>query len=152
MAYIESTLFVRQPAEVVFDFLSTAENHARFIPNMAEFQQTSPGAFGRTGARAQGLLRYFRLLKIRVRYEIIEHEPDHRLAMKGQMGPISFKDGYILREDKAGTEVRFWLELRPMGWTKIFSPVAGLIGKIHAWETLRNLRRELAKLEIAPVP
>ena len=152
MAHIESTLVVRQPAAVVFDFLNTAENHARFIPNMTDFQQTSPGAFGRTGARAQGLLRYFGLLQIPVRYEIIEHEPDRQLAMKGQMGPIFFKDGYILRADKAGTEIRFWLELRPMGWTRIFSPVAGLIGKIHAWETLRNLRRELAKLDVAPLP
>ena len=52
MAHIESTLLVGQPLEEVFAFLDAAESHARFIPNMAEFRQTSPGVFGRTGATA----------------------------------------------------------------------------------------------------
>jgi hypothetical protein len=63
--------------------------------------------------------------------------------MNGRMGPVAFSDGYILIKNGAGTEIKFWLELKPVGWTKIFSPFAGLIGKIHAWETLKNLKREL---------
>jgi hypothetical protein len=149
MASIESILFVHQSLEEVFAFLNASENHARFIPNMLEFKQTSAGEFGKAGARVQGLLSYFGLVKINVYYEIIEHELNHRLAMNGCMGPVLFKDGYILRKDGHGTEIKFWLELIPTGWTKLLSPVAGLIGRIHAWETLRNLRRELAKKEIA---
>jgi hypothetical protein len=122
---------------------------ARFIPNMARFQQTSPGTFGSVGATAQGLLSYFGIVKIKVKYRIIKHEPNHRLAMKGQMGPIIFKDGYILKKKNDGTEIKFWLDLLPTGWAKFLSPFMGLIGKIHAWETLRNLRRELMKHEIA---
>ena len=143
MAHIESTIVVHRSLEHVFDFLSTAENHGRFIPNMTEFRQTAPGIFGRVGATAEGILRYFRLLKIKVQYEIIEHELNDRLAMKGKMGPIQFKDGYILQKEGRGTEIRFWLDLAPTGWTKLFSPLMGLVGKIHAWETLRNLKREL---------
>jgi hypothetical protein len=84
-----------------------------------------------------------------VQYEIIEVEPNRQLAMKGQMGPVLFKDGYILKQNEQGTEIKFWLELMPAGWAKVFSPFMGLIGKIHAWETLRNLKRELAKQESA---
>ena len=149
MAQIESTMVVQQPLEEVFAFLNAPESHARFIPNMAEFRQTSSGPFGRVGATAQGLLSYLGLLKIEVQYEIIEHELNHQLAMNGQMGPVLFKDGYILRNQGAGTEIKFWLDLLPTGWAKIFSPFMGLIGKIHAWETLRNLRRELLQQEIA---
>lgn len=149
MAPIESTLFVQRSPEDVFAFLNAPESHGRFIPNMADFRQTSSGAFGRVGATAQGLLSYFGLMKIRVNYEIIEHELNHRLAMNGQMGPVLFKDGYILRKNGAGTEIKFWLDLLPTGWAKVFSPFMGLIGRIHAWETLRNLRRELVKREIA---
>ena len=149
MAHIESTLLVRRPPEEVFAFLNAAESHARFIPNMAEFRQTSSGLFGRPGSTAQGLLSYLGLMKIRVQYEVIEHEPNDRLAMKGQMGPVSFKDGYILKRTSQGTEIKFWLDLLPTGWVKLFSPFMGLIGKVHAWETLRNLKRELAKTEIA---
>lgn len=65
------------------------------------------------------------------------------------MGPILFRDGYMLKKSEQGTEVQFWLELMPAGWAKVFSPFMGLIGKIHAWETLRNLKRELANYEIA---
>lgn len=143
MAQIESTLLVHRSLEDVFAFLNSSESHARFIPNMAEFQQTSPGAFGKVGAKARGLLSYFGLVKIKVQYEIIEHELNHRLAMKGEMGPIFFKDGYILKKNGEGTEINFWLDLHPTGWTKLFSPLSGLIGKIHAYETLRNLKREL---------
>ena len=149
MTHIESTIFVQRPLEEVFAFLNTAESHARFIPNMAEFRQISPGVFGRVGAKAQGLLSYFGLMKIKVLYEIIEHELDHRLAMDGQMGPVLFKDGYILRKNGSGTEIKFWLDLLPTGWAQLLSPFMGLIGRIHAWETLRNLRRELMKREIA---
>jgi hypothetical protein len=145
MTYIESSVLVQQPLEEVFTFLNAAEGHARFIPNMAELRQTSPGAFGKIGATAQGSLSYFGLMKIRVQYEIIEHELNRQLAMKGQMGPVLFKDGYILKKNEKGTEIQFWLDLIPTGWTKLFSPFMGLVGKIHAWETLRNLKRELAE-------
>ena len=149
MAHVESTLLVSTSEEDVFAFLNASESHAKFIPNMAAFQQTSVGTFGRVGATAQGLLSYFGLIKIGVRYEIIEHEPNHRLAMKGQMGPIHFRDGYVLEKKEDGTEIKFWLDLFPGGWARLLSPFMGLVGKIHAWETLRNLRRELAKREIA---
>lgn len=149
MARIESTLIVHQSLEDVFVFLNASENHARFIPNMADFKQTSPGTFGKVGATAQGLLSYFGLVKIKVQYEIIEHELNRRLGMRGQMGPVIFKDGYILKENGSGTGIKFWLDLAPTGWARLFSPFMGLIGKIHAFETLRNLKRELATKEIA---
>jgi carbon monoxide dehydrogenase subunit G len=149
MARIESTLLVNKSVEQVFAFLNAPDNHARFIPNMAEFQQTSPGRFGSVGATAQGLLSYLGLVKIKVKYKVIKHEPNHRLAMKGQMGPVFFRDGYNLKKSRNGTEIRFWLDLNPTGWAKVFSPFMGLIGRVHAWETLRNLKRELAKQEIA---
>ena len=146
MAHIESTIVVDRSLEGVFEFLNSAANHGRFIPNMTEFQQTTPGTFGRVRSTAEGILNYFGLLKIKVQYEIIEHEFNSRLAMNGKMGPIHFKDGYVLRKEGNGTEIKFWLDLMPTGWTKLFSPFMGFVGKIHAWETLRNLKREIQKI------
>jgi hypothetical protein len=94
------------------------------------------------------MLNYFGL-RIPVRYELIEVEPNRRLAMKGEMGPILFHDGYVLIRNGTGTELKFWLDLFPFGWARLLSPFMGLVGKVHAWETLRNLRRELMKREIA---
>ena len=146
MAHIESTVLVRQPVEEVFAFLDAADSHGKFIPNMRGFRQTSSGVFGKNGATAQGVLSYFGLIKIGVQYEIIQHDRNRRLAMKGQMGPIDFEDGYVLKRNGNGTEIKFWLELFPTRWAKILTPFAGLVGKIHAWETLRNLKRELQKI------
>lgn len=148
MARIESILLSPYSIDEVFSFLNRCESHQKFIPRMIELQQTSPGIFGQAGTRLSGVLRYFGI-RIPVNYEIIEVEPDRQLAMRGQMGPILFRDGYMLKKSEQGTEVQFWLELMPAGWAKVFSPFMGLIGKIHAWETLRNLKRELANYEIA---
>lgn len=148
MTRVESSIHVLKPIEEVFSFLNACESHLRFIPRMTKLDQTSPGAFGQVGTTLAGNLNYFGI-RIPVQYEIIEHELDHRLAMRGQMGPVLFKDGYVLKKKGDGTEIEFWLELMPAGWTKIFSPFAGLVGKVHAWETLRNLKRELVKREIA---
>ncbi len=143
MTRIESSIQVSKSVEDVFGFLSAADNHVRFIPNMAEFKQTSAGTFGQVGATARGLLHSLRMINIEVTYEIIEYEPNHRLAMKGKMGPILFKDGYVLDPAENGTLIKFWVELNPTGWTSIFRPFARLIGRIHAMETLMNLKNAL---------
>lgn len=143
MARIESSIVVSKSTEEVFDFLNKRESHLNFIPRMISLTQTSPGDFAQVGATADGTLNYFGL-KIPVQYEIIENELDSRLAMKGFMGPVIFRDGYVLRKQNDGTELKFWLELVPMGWARLLSPFAGVIGRIHVWETLRNLKRELS--------
>jgi len=142
MSRIESTLLVQKTVEETYAFLSKPESHRKFIPRCTEFKQTSQGTFGRVGATAAGMLNYFGI-KIPVKYEIIENVPNQTIAMDGLMGPVAFKDGYVLNGHNGGTEIKFWLELRPTGWAKIFSPFAGLIGKVHAWETLKNLKREI---------
>ena len=147
MARIESRFWASRSINEVFSFLNRCESHRKFIPRMIELHQTSPGSFGQVGTRLSGMLRYFGI-RIPVNYEISEVEPDRQLAMRGQMGPILFEDGYILKKNEQGTEIKFWLELMPAGWAKVFYPFMGLIGKVHAWETLRNLKRELRKHEI----
>ena len=142
MTRIESAVLVPKSVEDVFEFLNRCESHLKFIPRMTELNQTSQGAFGQVGTRLTGLLNYFGI-RIPVQYELIEVEPTHRLVMKGQMGPVSFKDGYILSRAGDGTQINFWLELIPTGWLKLIKPFTGLIGRIHAYETLRNLKREL---------
>ncbi|HSL44075.1 MAG TPA: SRPBCC family protein [Anaerolineales bacterium] len=147
MARIESSIFVSQPVEEIFSFLNSCESHRKFIPRMTELHQTSPGVFGHVGTRLSGMLNYLGI-RIPVQYELIEIESNRRLAMKGQMGPFQFKDGYLLSRNGNRTEIKFWLDLLPTGWVKIFSPFMGLIGRIHAWETMRNLKRELSNITL----
>ena len=144
MTRIESSILVPKTVEDAFVFLNTRESHLKFIPRITEFNQTSPGPFGQVGATLRGMLRYFGM-KIPVDYEIIEHQPNKKLAMKGMMGPVLFKDGYVLSPENDGTRITFWLELTMTGLASLFKPFAGLIGKIHAYETLTLLKKQLAK-------
>lgn len=144
MARIESSILVPKSIEDAFSFLNKRESHLHFIPRMIALHQTSQGDFGRVGATADGMLNYFGI-RIPVRYEIIEHDLNRMLAMSGKIGPVLFRDGYVLSASEKGTQIQFWLELIPTGWTKLFSPFSKIIGKIHAYETLRNLKRELAQ-------
>jgi hypothetical protein len=142
MARIESSVLVSKSVEDTFAFLNVPENHARFIPNMVEFNKTSSGVFGQVGTTIQGVLRFLGQ-KVNLPYEIIEHEPNRKLAMQGILGPVLFRDGYILSPTGNGTQIKFWLELTPTGLARIMTPFAGLIAKIHAAETLANLKRAL---------
>ena len=144
MTRIESSILVSKSIENVFSFLNNRESHLKFIPRITAFNQTSQGTFGQVGTTVVGMLNYFGI-RIPVQYEIIEIKPNQRLAMKGQMGPVQFKDGYILSPAEKGSQIKFWLELNPTGLTKVFSPFAKLIGKFHAYETLSLLKRQLSK-------
>ena len=96
---------------------------------MTELNQTSPGVFGQVGTTLSGMLNYFGV-RIPVQYEISDIERNQRLAMQGIMGPVRFKDGYTLKKNDNGTEIKFWLDLIPTGWAKVFTPFLGFIGKI----------------------
>jgi carbon monoxide dehydrogenase subunit G len=142
MARVETSITIDKPLEDVFAFLGQAENHRRFIPGMLEFKQTSAGSLGQVGATARGVRSDFGL-KTPVLYEITEYEPNRTLGMKGVMGPILFRDGYVLDRQGSATRVNFWLELTFMGLAKLAQPLVFLIGKTHAGETLANLKKEI---------
>src|SRR5436305_657109 len=142
MSKIEASILINRPAEEIFAFFSIPENHAKFIPGMIEFKQTSPGAFGQVGATARGVRRDFGL-STEVRYEITQVEPNSKLGMNGSMGPIAFSDGYVLEWLGASTRVQLWLELALNGPAKLAQPFIGLVGRIHTAETLANLKKAL---------
>jgi len=141
---LEATILINRPAEDIFAFLNVPENHPKFVPGMLEFKQTSPGPLGRVGATVRGV-RHFLGRKMELPYEITEYEPGNRLGMKGTMGPITFKDGYVLDPMGNSTRVKFWLELTLTGLMKLARPILVLQGKTHADETLANLKSALEK-------
>src|SRR6266508_750491 len=106
MARIESSILVPESVEATFAFLNRQESHLNFIPRMTALDQTSQGTFGQVGTTLAGMLNYFGI-RIPVQYEIIELEPKHRLVMNGQMGPVQFKDGYVLSPAEKGSRINF---------------------------------------------
>ena len=139
---LESMIQINRPAEDIFAFLNAPENHPRFVPGMLEFKKTSPGPMGQIGATVKGVRRILGR-KIELPYEITEYQRGIKLAMKGAMGPILFKDGYVLESMGPNTRVKFWLEFTLTGLMSVARPFLDLVGKAHAHETLTNLKRAL---------
>ncbi|HEY2981915.1 MAG TPA: SRPBCC family protein [Anaerolineales bacterium] len=142
MTRLEASVLINKSPEDIFAFFSVPENHAKFIPGMLEFKKTSAGPLGQVGATARGIRRDLGL-RWDVLYEITEFQPNDHLGMKGVMGPINFKDGYVLEPQGSSTRVKFWLELTLNGLAKLAQPFIALIGKTHAHETLANLKNQL---------
>lgn len=139
---IEETVLINRPVEDIFTFLNLPENHPKFVPGMLEFKKTSPGPLGQVGATVRGV-RQFLGRRMELPYEITEYEPNNRLAMKGAMGPVTFRDGYVLESLGPSTRVKFWLELTLTGVMILVRPFLAIIGRIHANETLTNLKKAL---------
>ena len=140
---IQETVLIDRPAEDIFAFLDHPENHPKFVPGMLEFKKLSPGPLGQVGATVRGVRRFLGW-RMELPYEITEYKPNSRLAMEGAMGPVRFNDGYILEAlEGSGTRVRFWLELKLTGLMKLARPFAVWQGRIHANETLTNLKKAL---------
>ena len=145
MDKLEASVLIDRSAEDIFAFLNVPENHPKFVPGMLEFKKTSPGPLGQVGATIRGV-RQFLGQRMELPYEITEYEPGNRLGMKGAMGPITFKDGYVLDPVDNSTRVKFWLELTLTGLMKLARPILVLQGKTHADETLANLKKVLEKV------
>jgi uncharacterized protein YndB with AHSA1/START domain len=139
---LEATILIDKPAEDVFTFLHTPENHPKFVPGMLEFNKTSPGPIEQVGMSVQGVRRFLGR-RMELPYEITEYQQGTRLGMQGAMGPIRFRDGYVLEAMGPSTRVKFWLELTLTGVMKLARPFIAFIGKTHAQETLVNLKKAL---------
>jgi carbon monoxide dehydrogenase subunit G len=146
MTRLEASVLINRPVEDIFAFLNVAENHPKFVPGMLEFKKTSPGPLGQVGATVRGVRRFLGR-RMELPYEITEYEPNDKLGMQGAMGPIRFKDGYVLEARGSSTRVKFWLEPTVTGLMKLAKPFVILIGRTHADETLANLKKTLEKTD-----
>ena len=141
---LESTILINKPAEDIFAFLNNPDNHPKFVPGMLEFKKTSPGPFDQVGTSVQGVRRFLGQ-RMELPYEITELQRGNTLGMKGTMGPIKFKDGYVLESMGSHTRVKFWLEFTLTGLMKLTQPLFDIVGKAHANETLTNLKKAIER-------
>jgi carbon monoxide dehydrogenase subunit G len=141
---LEVSRVVDKPVEEIFAFINIPENHTKFVPGMLEFRKTSPGPLGQVGATIQGMRRVLGQ-KVELPYEIIEFEQNKKLGMKGLLGPISFRDGYILDSMGSKTRITFWLEFLLNGVMNLAKPFLIPWGRLHGNETVTNLKKLLEK-------
>jgi len=76
-------------------------------------------------------------------YELTEYEPNKKLGMKGAMGPLAFRAGYMLEPVGSNTHVTVWLEFDTSGLLMLTKPLLVQMGKSSNGASLSKLKRIL---------
>src|SRR5919202_2551826 len=131
---------IAQPRSVVFAYLADAENDAQWRPAVREIERVS--GQGGVGTRYRQTVGGPGGRPVDADIEIIEHEPDRRLAFRGVAGPVRPTGTYELEDVDGGTRVRFRLSAELTGVKKLMGP---MVRRAMASEVanLENLRRTL---------
>jgi uncharacterized protein YndB with AHSA1/START domain len=121
MRFQNSVTIDRRPHEV-FEFLANFENVPKWNYAIVETRKTSDGPVG-VGAT----YRQTRSLPSpsEETFRVTEFQPDHRLAIHGDLGPFEGTLTYELEGVSGGTLITNSAELHAHGLLKVAAPLAG---------------------------
>jgi hypothetical protein len=139
--FTNTTVINRPPAEV-FSFLADFENVPLWNYAISETRKISGGPVG-VGSR----YRQTRTLPARSEetFEVTEFEPDHKLAIRGPLGPFQADVSYLLTAAGDGTSVSNTMDLRPTGVSRLVAPLAGSRVRSAVATHLDSLKQLLEK-------
>ncbi|MGH2662488.1 MAG: SRPBCC family protein [Actinomycetota bacterium] len=137
----EVETFVDRPIGEVFAYLADLDNVPRHDPWVEEIEQTSSGPVG-VGATWRNVRRMGRR-RIEAPIEVVEYEPDRRLTIVSDSGPIRVKAAQTFESSGTGTLVREVVTMSISGPLKIMQPVIGRSLRKQAEETHRRFKEIL---------
>lgn len=137
----EVETFVDRPIEEVFAYLADFNNIPRHDPWVEEIERTSSGPVG-VGATWRSVRRMGRR-HIEAPIELVEYEPNRRLAIVSESGPISVKAAQTFEPSGTGTLVREVVTMSISGPLRIMQPVIGRSVRKQAEETHRRFKEIL---------
>jgi uncharacterized protein YndB with AHSA1/START domain len=119
MEFTNTITINRHPAEV-FEFLAHFENVPLWNYAVSETRKVSGGSVG-VGSH----YRQTRTLPARSEetFEVTEFELDHRLSIRGPLGPFRAEVTYVLVPVEHGTALTNTMHLQPSGPLRLVSPV-----------------------------
>jgi uncharacterized protein YndB with AHSA1/START domain len=120
MKFTNTITINRQPAEV-FAFLAHFENVPLWNYAISETRKDTGGSVG-VGSR----YRQTRTLPTRSEetFEVTEFELDHRLSIRGPLGPFHAEVGYVVAPADNGTSLTNTMNLQPRGPLRLIAPLA----------------------------
>jgi uncharacterized protein YndB with AHSA1/START domain len=115
-----NTLTINRPLADVFAYLAEFENIPRWNYAIAETRKISDGPVG-VGTRCWQL----RTIPSRAEeyFEVIEFEPRRKLAIRGDIGPLSGDIAYVLEDTPGGTALTNACSLRARGAAGLLAPL-----------------------------
>jgi uncharacterized protein YndB with AHSA1/START domain len=115
-----NTITINRPPVDVFAYLAAFENIPRWNYAIAETRKIGEGPVG-VGTR----YRQLRTIPSRAEeyFEVIEFQPERRLAIRGDIGPLSGDVAYLLEEGDGTTTLTNACTLRARGATGLLAPL-----------------------------
>ena len=119
MKFVNTITINREPA-AVFSYLAEFENVPQWNYAIAKTQKVTDGPV-QVGAR----YRQLRTVPARSEecFEVVEYEPDRRLRIRGQLGPLSGEISYVLQRVGDTTVLTNAADIHARGPLSIVDPV-----------------------------
>jgi uncharacterized protein YndB with AHSA1/START domain len=125
MAPIVETIEISRSPDDVFAYLDQLARHGEWQQSIVSTSDVTSGPV-RVGTRATDLRRGPGGMKVRVTYEIVEHDPPRRTRFEGVNGPVRVAGTVTVEPVDGGakSKVRLELEFVGRGIGKLFAPMA----------------------------
>ncbi len=143
MAVIEESVFIAQPPDVVFDYLSKADNLPEWDSSVVQAEQLGTNPVG-VGTRSRGTSK---VLGRRFEWttEVIEFDPPRRATFRSVAGKLNFTVTNILEPVDGGTQYTYRVEAAS-GLGGIFGRLADpIVGRAQG-RTIRANLETLAEM------
>lgn len=132
------------PLEEVFGYVADFANSQEWDPGVKSARQRGDGAVG-VGTRFD-VVTEFGSSEIPMVYEIVEHEPPHRVVLEGDGTTVSALDTILLEARDGGTLVDYTADLDFKNWIKYVDPLlAPLMRRMVGEKALDGLVRTLSR-------
>lgn len=120
MPVLDRSVYTSRPAELVWSFLSDFTTTEQWDPPTQETRRVEGdggvGTVYRNRSRVLGQ-------DTEITYTVVEHQPPHRLQLRGDAGRVQFLD--TIEVQRLGSEVRvhYTVEYRLKGLAKVATPL-----------------------------
>ena len=123
----ENSITIRRPVPDVFAYLARFENIPQWNYAITQTRPVTPGPVGVGSTYVQQ-----RTLPTASQesIKVTTYEPDHRLAVHGQFGPLPTRATYVVEPVANGTRLTNIMEVDPNGILRVVLPV--VTGRLKA--------------------
>lgn len=141
MAGFDRSEWIARPPQVVFDFITTADNAPKVVPSVKSMAKLTDGPV-RVGTRYRET-RMMNGKEESTELEVVAYDPHERYAMKNQTSGIETVYRYTFHPQAGGTRVDLVCEVRAGGIKKLFVPLVVAVLKREDGDHLQRLKKAL---------
>jgi hypothetical protein len=142
MPRVEEEIVVERPPEDVFAFTTAPENDHLWSSTAVERHVESDRPI-EVGTRIRAVDKFLGR-RVESTFEVTEHEPSRRSAIKFVSGPIRAEGSYTFERTNGGTRFRWSLEAPP-GLGGLY--LGRVTDPLVTWIFRRRLKRDLRQLK-----